>query len=404
MKKLFLLCAALALPLVSCVNKADKSAIMVWLDNDGWADAVITAFNVHYPDIKVYYQNVGAVDTRSKVSLDGPADIGPDMYLMPHDHIGNAIVDGIMEPFPAELRAKYEQTMLETSIKTCTFEGEMYAVPISTENIALFYNKDLLGNTPVPKTFEEIKDFAEKWNDPQKNKWAMRWTVDDSYTNYFFLSAFGMQLFGPNMDDYTKPGWDTDAARRGVEYHHSFKKYFNVNVADATYDSTIGAFQRGDVPFTIVGPWGIEDAKRNGVNFGVTKLPTINGVQPHCFSGNVVAVISSYSKHMEEAFAFVDFLASVEGETIMYKVTGKMAAYKDISKIEGLRDDPYMKGIQEQSLYADPMPLIPEMQLAWDAQKELFLFTWDEMLTIPEAQKKAMETFDNKLKVAGKSR
>jgi arabinogalactan oligomer/maltooligosaccharide transport system substrate-binding protein len=381
-----------------------SGSLMVWLDNDGWAERAIAAFTEKYPDVSVEYENVGSVDTRGKVSLDGPAGIGPDVFIMPHDHIGIAILDGITEPFPFELQDKYRELLLEAALATCTSEGDLYGVPVSTENIALFYNKDLLGGAPPPESFEAIQKFAESYNRPQANRYALRWPVDDSYTNYFFLTAFGMLLFGPDMDDYTMPGWDTEAARRGVEFHHSFKKYFNVKVADATYDATIGAFQRGEAPFTICGPWGIEDALKNGVNLGITKLPTINGVQPRCFSGNIVAAVSSYSRNIDAAFAFADFLVSLEGETILYETTGKMAAYKDISVIPGLRDDEYMKGIQEQAPYSDPMPIIPEMAQAWDAQKALFTFTWDEQLTIPQAQQKAMETYDTALAIAGKSR
>jgi arabinogalactan oligomer/maltooligosaccharide transport system substrate-binding protein len=383
---------------------AGSNRITVWLDHDDFAAAVIAAFKERNPEITVDFQNVAYTETRSKVSLDGPANIGPDVFLMAHDHMGNAIVDGICEPFPEEARRKYGALLLDASIKTCTFEGELYALPISTENIAFFYNKDLLGDNPVPASFEEVILFAEKWNQPSQNKYAFRWQVDDSYHNYFFLTAFGMSLFGPNLDDYKNPGWDSNAARRGVEFHNSLRKYYNVNVADATYDNTIGAFQRGEAPFTVSGPWAIEEAKKNGVNFGVTKLPAIGGRQPRCFSGNIVAAVSSYSKNLEAAFAFAEFLVSPEAVAIMYKVQGKIAAYKDISGIPGLNEDPYLRGIQEQSPYADPMPIIPEMAQAWDAQKALFTFTWDGQLSVAEAQKKAMETYDTALTVAGKSR
>jgi arabinogalactan oligomer/maltooligosaccharide transport system substrate-binding protein len=378
--------------------------LLVWLDNDDWARAVIAGFTKKYPEVTINFQNVGNVDSRGKVSLDGPAGIGPDVFLMPHDHMGNAIIDDICAPFAPELQEKYNNVLLEASLKTCTYEGELYSVPISTENIAFFYNKDLLGNTPVPQSFEEVIEFAKNWNDPASNKWGLRWTVDDSYHNYFFLTAFGMQLFGPNMDDFKNPGWDTQEARKGVEFYSSLRQYYNVNVADATWDATVAAFQRGGVPFTISGPWAIGDAKKNGIDFGITKLPAINGVQPRCFSGNIVAAVSSYSKNPDAAFAFVDYLASIEGETIQFEVTGKLAAYKDISSIPGLRDDVLLRGIMEQAPYADAMPIIPEMAQAWDAQKALFTFTWDRQLSVEDAQKKAMETYDTALMMAGKSR
>ena len=318
--------------------------------------------------------------------------------------MGNAILDGILEPFTPEQQQKYSALILDASIKTCTSEGELYALPISTENIAFFYNKDLLGDTSVPSSFEEVIAFAEKWNVPAENKWALRWTVDDAYHNYFFLTAFGMKLFGPDMQDFRVPGWDSEAAAKGMEFHRSLRKYYDVNVADANYEATVAAFQRGEVPFTISGPWAIADAKKNNVNFGITKLPTINGVQPRCFSGNIVAGVSSYTKNPDAAFAFVDYLASVEGETIQFETTGKLAAYKDISVIPGLRDDPLLMGIMEQSPYADPMPIIPEMAQAWDAIKALFTFTWDNQLSVADAQKKAMETYDTALMMANKSR
>jgi arabinogalactan oligomer/maltooligosaccharide transport system substrate-binding protein len=388
----------------SAASGSPSGNITVWLDNDTWADAIIVAFNRKYPNVKVTYQNVGSVDTRGKVSLDGPAGIGPDVFIMAHDHMGNAMIDGICEPFPADLVAKYKPILLDASLATATFEGDLYGVPVSTENIAFFYNKDLLGNTPVPTSFEEVQAFARQWNNPSQNKWAMRWQLDDAYISYFFLTAFGMSVFGPNLDDYKNPGWDSDAARQGIEFYKSFKQYYNVNVADATYDATVGAFQRGEVPFTICGPWGIEDAKKNGVNFGITKLPTIAGKQPRCFAGNIIASVSSYSKNFDAAFAFVDFLVSVEGATIQYNTTGKLAAYKNIDNIPGIRDDVYLAGIQEQAPFADPMPIIPEVNQMWDAQKALFTFTWDNQLTVPEAQKKAMETYDVALSAAGKSR
>ena len=381
-----------------------SGSLLVWLDNNEWAEAVISAFNRLYPDVTVRYENVGNVDSRGKVSLDGPAGIGPDVFLMPHDHIGNAIIDDICLPFPPELQQKYSQLLLDAAVKTCTFELTLYAVPISTENIAFFYNRDLLGDNPVPQSFEEVIAFAENWNNPATNRYALRWQVDDSYHNYFFLTAFGMQLFGPDMDDFRFPGFDSPEARRGIEFHNSLRTYYNVYTSDATWDSTVAAFQRGEVPFTITGPWAIGDALRNNVNLGITKLPTINGIQPRCFSGNIVAAVSSYTKNVRAARAFVDFLVSLEGVTIQFNETGKLAAYKDISEIEGLRDDLLLRGIMEQSPFADPMPVIPEVNQMWDALKELFTFTWDNQLSVEEAQSHAMDTFDIALLMAGKSR
>jgi arabinogalactan oligomer/maltooligosaccharide transport system substrate-binding protein len=381
-----------------------SGSLVVWIDNDDWARAAIDGFCALYPGVTVRFENVGNTDSRGKVSLDGPAGTGPDIFFMPHDHIGNAVLDDICYPIPAETRTRYAGFILDAAMATCTFDGQLYAVPITTENIAFFYNKDLLGNTPVPKSFEEVISFAQGYNNNATNKYALRWQVNDAYHNYFFLTAFGMKVFGPNMDDYKNPGFDSPGATQGITFHNGLRQYYDVNIADATWDATVAAFQRGEVPFTITGPWAIGDAVTNGINFGVTKIPTINGVQPRCFSGNIIAAVSSYSKNIPAALAFIDFITSVEGQTIMYNVRGQLPAYKDASRIPGLNNDAYLMGIMEQAPFADPMPVIPEVQMMWDGLAELFTFTWDKQLSVADAQKKAMETYDLQLQMAGKSR
>ena len=414
MKKHFLIISVICGTLIiagACAGLPERGGndglageLMIWLDSDAWARETIAAFRNLHPNLRVRYQKVGSIDSRSKVTLEGPSGMGPDVFIMAHDNMGTAILDGICEPFPVELHERYEGLILETALKTCVSDGVLYGVPLSTENIAFFYNKNLLGNNPVPQSFEEIIAFAEKWNNPRLNKYALRWPVEDAYYNYFFLTAAGMSLFGPDMNDYKNPGWDSKAAADGLRFFQKLRGIFNVPSSDTYQDATVGLFIRGEAPFTITGPWSLNDMKRSRLNFGVTKLPTINGNQPRCFSGAIVAAVSSYSENKEAAFAFTEFLAGIEGETLMYRTTGKLAAYKDISEIEGLRDDPYLKGIQEQAPFADPMPVIPEMAHAWEIQKNLFVSVWNNTQTIEAAQKTAMSAYDTALLMSGKRR
>ncbi len=379
-----------------------EGELLVWLDNDDWAEAVIEGFEAKYPNVTVENNKVESVDTRAKVELDGPAGIGPDVFIFPHDGASLAIADGLVEPLPEELQAKLKETILPNSLETVTVDGEVYAVPISTENIALLWNKDIYGEE-APETFEEIIEFAKEYNDPAAGKYALKWQADDAYHNYPFLTAGGMQLFGEDHLDFTQPGFDTAEAAKGVEYHNSLREIFDVNTTDATYETTVAAFQNGDAVFTISGPWAIADAEKNGINFGMTKLPTIDGNQPVAFSGNIIANVSSYTENYDAAVAFVEYLASPEGAEIMYKTTGKMPALLDAESIPGVSDNEYLMGMFEQAEFTHPMPIIPEMSQAWDPMKVLFTFTWDGELSIEEAQEKAMSDYETLLQAAGKS-
>jgi len=375
--------------------------LLIWIDNEDWADALIAAFNVHYPNVNVSYEQIGHTESRAKVELDGPSGEGPDVFHFPHDHAANAIADGLVEPFPAALASKIESTVLTPAVNTVKSDGRVYAAPFATENIALFYNRDLVDF--VPTTFEEIIEFAKTYNDTASDKFALRWGVNDAYHNYHFLNAFGFTVFGPNMDDYRNPGFDIPGVADGLRFHNSLKEVFPVHTEEADWDNTVAAFQRGEAPFTISGPWAIGDARDNGINFGVTKLPTINGTQPRCFSGARVMAVSSFAKNFPAAFAFVEFVASDEGAAILYDVTGMLPALQDSSGVPGLSSNEWLMGILEQSPFADPMPVIPEVHAMWDPLAELFTFTWNGDMTPEQAQDKAMETYEILLNAMGLS-
>lgn len=386
----------------SATLSEEPVTLKVWLDNDDWAEALIAAWNVHYPNVTIDYQNVGNTDAHGKLSLDGPAGVGADVFCVPHDQMARTVNDGLSEPVPADLRARYEGMLIGPAIDTVTFNGDMYGVPIQTENIAMFYNKDLWGPNP-PTTFEEIIEFSKTYNNPANNDWTLGWQVDDAYHSFLFLTAGGMELFGPDHDNFKTPGWDTPEAAKGVEYFLRMRQVFDVPVAECTWDNTVERFKRGEIPLTITGPWAIQDCNNNGINYGVCKIPTIEGNQPWCFSGLIVANVSSYSEKQEWAYEFINFLVSEEGAGIMYDKKGTMTSLATISNIPGLRDDPYLSGVAQQSPYSVPMPIIPEIDQMWDSQKCLFQYTWDGELTVAEAQAKAMDTYRTLLAAAGKS-
>ena len=374
--------------------------LLVWLDPEPWAESLIAAFTSQYPNIIVEVELVG-LDTADKLALDGPAGIGADVFVMPHNSSVAAYTDGLMVPYPDELRAKYEDILLETALNTGIINGTLYAAPVQFENIGLFYNKDLI-DAP-PRTFEELIQFAHSYNDASANKYALRWQVANTFYNYFFLTAFGYSIFGPDMDDYRQFGVDHQNVTEGLTFFRNLREIYPVSAADADFDATEGAFARGEVPLTITGLWSTALFKESGVNFGTAKIPTINGVQPRTFSGGKLVAVSSYSQNIPAAFALVDFMLSEEGAKIYYDTTGSPPAYRDMSVIPGISDDEHLMGLAEQSPFTDPTPTISEINLTWEPMNTLYTFAWDGTLTIEEAQTFAMESYEALLQATGKS-
>lgn len=371
----------------------DGASLKVWVDNEDYGNALVAAWDAKNTGVPLEYEIVGTVDQRQKLELDGPAGIGADVIQVPHDHVTTAINSGIVMEFKPELADVLKARLADTAMATANVDGKQYGAAVITESIALFYNKDLVGDFR-PSTFEDLVDWAAKYKEETGN-WGLGWQVEDAYHNYFFLTSFGFRVFGENSTDADNPGWDQPSVKQGLEFYKSVKeKAFNVPGPDASWDTTVSKFQTGELPFTITGPWAIGDAKNNGVNMGVMAIPTIAGNQPYTFSGAQILLISAYTQYPNAAHNLVSFMASTEGLGLIYSVNGKLPAVKDPSTIPGLADDELLSGIAAQAQFSYPMPSIPEIQFMWEPQANLFKFVWNGDLTIEEAQAKAVEDYN----------
>ena len=375
--------------------------LLIWLDGEAWVTELIQAFMAHHPNVSFRFQEMSNVGSRGYMLLDGPAGLGADVFAFPHDDVVYTISDGLVEPVPELLQEKWERELVDSAVATVTHEGRMYAVPFQTENIALFYNKDLWGETP-PETWEEVFEFALSYNNPATGDWTMTWDVGNAYVNYIWLTTAGMQLFGPNMDNYRQPNFDSPEAARGIEIFLSMRRLFDQPFDEMNFNTHDERFRIGEIPLSITGPWAIPSIIENGVNFGVARIPTYEGVQPVAFSGNIIAGVSSYSSAVNRpwAYAFIDFMVSEEGAAIMYNMRNTMTTRRDISNIPGLSDDAYLKGIAEQTPFTVPMPTIPQVSQMWGPLGELFAFTWDGTMSIAEVQSRAMDSYRLLLSVA----
>ncbi len=362
------------------------------------------AIEAALPHIDIKFEKVGSVDAISKLELDGPAGLGADVFIIPHDHMSNAINGQMLLPLGEEIGANIEERFLEGSVGTVKVDGAYYGMPLSTETVALFYNKTLLEENgfEVAKSFEEIKEQAAQYNDKAANKFLMRFDAGNSYSMHLFLTAGGFELYGPNHDDASQVNFNTQGVIDGLTFYKSMKEYLDVPYADLNWDSVEVEFAKGNVPYIITGPWSISEVTTQdaGFEWGITTIPTINGVQPETFSGNIIACASAHTTHAKEAKEVIEFLGSEEGLKVMYEVKGTIPALKDATVIDGVSDDAYVMGVLEQAKYTQPMPILPEMSNYWGAAETMYRSVWEGLSTPEEAAQKALEDYNAALELA----
>lgn len=388
---------------VSATTSGDTVQIKLWLDYDNYAEAIEKQIEEHLPNIDIVWEKVATTQTGNKLELDGPAGIGPDLFLIPHDGLSKLIQGNIVLPIGEDLTANVKERFIESAVETVKLGDQYYGVPLSTETPTLFYNKTLLDEYgfDVAKTFEEIKAQGDIFNNAAENKFIFRFDAGGAYTMHFFLTAMGYELFGPDHNDPEAINFNTPEAIEGLKYYASMKEYLPVPYADLIYDTIDAEFRKGTVPYIITGPWEIPSIKAEAdFEWGVTTMPTINGIQPLTFSGNIIACMSAYSQHPQEARQVLEYLISNEGLETLYKVQSSIPALKDATVIDGLADDEYIMGILAQAQYSEAMPSIPEMGNFWTPAETMYRSIWEGLATPEEAAQKALDDYIASLQVS----
>lgn len=376
MKKL--ISTMMAVLLITCAfasgsKDSGKVTLKVWESEGPEKDYILWAAEEYiktHPNIVIEYEPVGSSDARGKIELDGPAGVGADVFVTPHDHVGALVAGGhILDRVDPE----FSNTFVDAAVIASTYDGKIYGYPLAVETYALFYNKDIIPNPP--KTWAEIEAFAKTWNDKSKNKYAIAWETANAYFDYIFMSGFGAPLFGASGNDRKQHNINSKGAIEGLTYFQKLRKsILDVPSADMSGDFCNSSFIEGNVPMLITGPWKIADFTKANVNFGIAEIPVFPGQKnpPSSFSGVRLAFVSAYTDHQAEAEEFAQFLMSKAAQEKRYEMTSQIPTRKDITI-----SDPLSNGILAQAKYAVPMPTIPQMGTFWSAMGAAFASIWD---------------------------
>jgi arabinogalactan oligomer/maltooligosaccharide transport system substrate-binding protein len=382
-----------------------KTPLKLWFENEDLANAQIeafkTAFKDTYPDITFEIELVAQNDAVQEMSLAGEAGNGGDVFMSFYDQVSRAITEGIAAPL-GEYESVLKGRMSDTFTGVVTGEDDqMYAVPVTTESIALMYNKTLLqeitGSEEPAATWEDVQAVAAGYNDPAKNQWTIRWVPGEIYYSYSVLSSMGWKVYPSG--DVNEPGYDDPALVEALGYYAGLRDIWDVPSADATPETVEAEFAAGNTPYVITGPWAFaafnEGAAANGFEYGVTTIPAAASGDPaSSFAGMHVIAVSAYTKFPAAARVFANFLASDAGAAALYATTGQIPALNTdlLANIQGLSEDPHVAGIVSQSSQATLLPQVPEY--FWSTGNEMTVAAWDALTTPEDAQTAAIDGYN----------
>ncbi|OPA76060.1 maltose ABC transporter substrate-binding protein [Paenibacillus selenitireducens] len=339
-------------------------------------DEAIKAFKEKY-GIDVEFQEVGPDKSIERMTTDGPAGVGADVFLAVHDRIGSAVQAGIILPNDFhEEETKANNT--PKAIDALTIDGILYGYPNSVETTAVFYNKDLV---PQPlKTWDEVINFAKTFNDPGKQKYTYMWENGNGYWNFGFLGGYGAYVFGKDGSDPTDIGLNTDGAIESMKFFQSLKKdVLPLKTADVTSDIKKSLFTEGKLAMNVSGPWDTISLKEAVKNLGVMEYPTLpNGKQMQPFSGVKAFLVNANSKYPNAAKLFAHLITSEEFQIKDFELLGNLPSNTKAAENEKIKNDPFASVFLKQFGNSTPMPKIQEMNAFWGVHEATFTSIWND--------------------------
>lgn len=327
-----------------------------------WADDTRSAILVQLADgffetyqVELVVEEVANI--RDQFIIAAPAGEGPDIIIGAHDWIGALIQSGLLAPIDLGDKAG---DFSEVSLAGFTFDGQLYGMPYAVENLAFFYNADLV-ETP-PTTWDEMVAQGQALVDAGTTQYAIAFT-GTTYDMFPLHTSFGGYIFG--QDDIgnwnsSDVGVDSEGMITAVQ---TAADWVAAGLAPEStdWDSAHLLFETGEVPFLMAGPWALERIRASGVNYGITTFPS--GGQS--FAGVQGFMVNAFSENVLLAQAFLTEFVATEGVMTELQVAGNRPSA--FTSVAAASDDPDLAAFAEAGANASLMPSIPEMGSVWAA-------------------------------------
>lgn len=347
----------------SSAPAANAGTLTVWVDDtrSGPVKEVASVFEEEKGvTVKLVQKDFG--DIRDDFISQAPTGQGPDVVVGAHDWLGKLVQNGVVAPI--ELGDKAAD-FLPVSTQAMSYEGTLYGLPYSVENIALVKNKSLVAEA-TPATFDELVAQAKAVGTDYSVLVQQDEKTGDPYHLYPLQTSFGAPVFGTDASGAYNPdelGLDSDGGR-------AFAAYLTKLGAEGVLNTSVSgdvakeAFIAGKAPYMITGPWNVGDFVSAGIDVAIEKVPSAGGQPSQPFVGVQGFFISSKSENALLANEFVvNYLGTKDVQLAMYEAGGRAPALQ--SALDEIGSDPIVAGFAAVGIDGVPMPSIPAMDTVW---------------------------------------
>lgn len=354
-----LLAVLMILGVVMSVGADDGPAITIWADDtrSQILAALAEDFYAEY-GVEVVVNEVASI--RENFAVAAPEGEGPDIFIGAHDWLGEVAASGLVAPL--ELGAMADE-FAPSALNACSYEGVLYCMPYAVENMAFFYNPELVDG--VPATWDELIEvgsaFAASY-EGDEDAYAIALS-GATYDAYPFLTAFGGYVFGLNEDGSYNAA-DVGLKSDGMVAAATFLAEQGAAGTIPTttdWDTAHVLYETERTPFLMAGPWALDRIRESGVAYEISTFPG----EGYPFLGVQGFYVNAFSDNVLLAQAFLTEFVAKEATMLELQSAGNRASA--MPAVAAQMEDVDLAKFGEVGVTARAMPAIPEMGSIWGA-------------------------------------
>lgn len=275
-------------------------------------------------------------DFQTEIQAELIGHTAPDVFYVEGFMLPFFSEQGVLMPLDTEKIdiTDYQESLID-SFKN---NGELYALPKDYSTLAIYYNKDYVDPAKLPNSYEELEAYLTELKETlPEDVCPMTINVDLS-RQMAVAESGGVSIMDENgLATLTDP---KIAENLGVEFDLA-EKGLMCSPSDQGFGWNGEIFGNGKTALMLEGNWvkGELDTNYKDLNYGTRENFTLNGKKTSTLY-TVGWGINAATENEAAAYAFIEFMNSVENQKIRYNSAGTLPPTKTAEKELGISEDP----------------------------------------------------------------
>ena len=282
-----------------------------------YINGIISEYESMHPDIKIKWIDVPFSEGEKRTLASILSNNPPDLVNLNPDFSAILAQKGALEEIDENKLSEFNPDV----VKSLKYQGRLYAIPWYATSAVTIYNKKMLGNNKIPKTYDELANIS-KTIKQQTGAFAYFPTITENDTMLKILNKYGVTAENINSTE-------------SIKVFEMYKKLYQQKLIPAesitqTHQEALEKYMSETVVFYQGGANFLSMIKDNAPNVykNTEVAPQIVGKLGQNDFSLMNFIIPVKAKHKKEALNFCLYLTNQKNQLELAKMTNVISTNK----------------------------------------------------------------------------